>query len=261
MEKSDVVGSSLIEHLINYGELKVWSVLVTILGDLAPRAGMYIPGPALAALTGRIGIKPQALRVAIHRLRKEGWIEGTKIGRVSHYALSEMGRLETERVEPEVYGSVAPERKQPYLLVIPPRSTDKMPPNAIKLSRDLYLSDHIPPSIDGLLTISGENRQWPDWVQEAVLPPQLAEQHEALTKLLSADHEDPADLEPFDRIALRILILHNWRRLVLRRSPLAPLFWDKEWIGTQCQYHVTRWLTALSRDDAQKAIHGAAVSH
>jgi len=254
MKNSDDVELSLIEHLVNYGELKVWSVVVTILGDLAPRAGMYIPGPALAALTERIGIKPQALRVALHRLRKEGWVEGTKSGRISHYALSEMGRSETEKVESDIYGDAAPMKKKAYMLVIPPRSLEKMPKGTIKLSRDIYLSDHIPPSVDGLLTAAPENHQWPDWVLDAVLPAELAKQHEALTRLLSADPKEAENLEPFDRIALRILILHNWRRLVLRRSPLAPLFWDSEWIGVQCQHQVKLWLNILSRDEAQKAV-------
>lgn len=255
MTRTNTADISLIELLVNYGDLKVWSVLVTILGDLAPRTGMYIPGPALAALTGRIGIKPQALRVALHRLRKEGWVEGTKFGRISHYSLSEMGRAETKKVEPQVYGDTNARKKKAHMLITSPRSTDDIPAGAIKLSRNTYLSDHIPNSVGGLLSATPEDKQqWPHWVQEAVLPAELAEQHEFLATLLSTGPAEVKDLEPFDRLALRILILHNWRRLVLRRSPLAPLIWDSDWIGARCQDQVKLWLNVLSRDAAQKSV-------
>ena len=56
---------------------RVWSLLVTVFGDLA-QDGSALPGTVLGEIMSRVGIKPEAMRVALHRLRKDGWIESER---------------------------------------------------------------------------------------------------------------------------------------------------------------------------------------
>ncbi len=60
---------------------RVWSMMVTIFGDLAQAPRDRIDGPLLTRLTDGMGIKPEAVRVALHRLRNEDWITSVKSGR------------------------------------------------------------------------------------------------------------------------------------------------------------------------------------
>ena len=70
---------------------RVWSFIVTIFGDLARHDDRYISSRTLNRLTAEIGVKPEATRVALYRLRKEDWLESTKFGRESHYRLTKKG--------------------------------------------------------------------------------------------------------------------------------------------------------------------------
>jgi len=48
---------------------RVWSLVVTIFGDLAQGTGDTLSMQTLARITEPLGVKPEALRVALHRLK------------------------------------------------------------------------------------------------------------------------------------------------------------------------------------------------
>ena len=70
---------------------RVWSIIVSLFGDLAQRPGDRISGSVLSRITEPMGIKPEAMRVALHRLRSDGWILSEREGRTSRYCLTESG--------------------------------------------------------------------------------------------------------------------------------------------------------------------------
>ncbi|MGB2497906.1 MAG: hypothetical protein ACPH9Y_06020, partial [Planktomarina sp.] len=59
--------AQLIEHLHAQGRLRVWSVIVTILGELAEPEGGEISMSALLELCAALEIEPQAVRTAMSR--------------------------------------------------------------------------------------------------------------------------------------------------------------------------------------------------
>ena len=70
-------------QLRDSSDLRVWSVIVTLMGDLTvmgtPGADASgVSGQALGKVMAALGIRPEATRVALHRLRKDGWIESTR---------------------------------------------------------------------------------------------------------------------------------------------------------------------------------------
>ena len=73
----------MVKNVLGDAPPRVWSLLVTIFGDLALAKDARLSGASVNALTAAIGIKPEATRVASHRLRKEGWIESHRTGRQS----------------------------------------------------------------------------------------------------------------------------------------------------------------------------------
>ena len=93
----------IVQELTGCGKSRTWSILVTIFGDLAQNPEDEISGPLLSSLTQLIGIKPQAMRVALHRLRRDGWIVTEKFGRTSKHRLSEFGLNQSVIASPRIY--------------------------------------------------------------------------------------------------------------------------------------------------------------
>ena len=93
---------NLIEQVTFGTTPRVWSLLVTVFGELAQDADAQISGSLLRSLSEHIGIKPEAMRVALHRLRKDGWIDSERTGRTSNYFLTLWGRAQSIAASPRI---------------------------------------------------------------------------------------------------------------------------------------------------------------
>ena len=80
-----------VAHISGGDPPRVWSFIVTIFGDLAREDDRYISSRTLNRLTAEIRVKPEATRVALHRLRKEDWLESAKFGRENPLSPDEQG--------------------------------------------------------------------------------------------------------------------------------------------------------------------------
>ncbi len=223
------------------GELRTWSLIVTIFGDMARSPGKELPGPFLSTLTGRIGIRPEAMRVALHRLRKDGWITSRREGRVSHYRLSVGAQRETARASRLVYAEHPPPRTDGWhILVQPPGFVRPGQGDALEVAPGVWLGTGPASGKPGALAVSGALGPVPAWLREAIVPPELtADCQRFHTALKRAEQLLPAAaLPPVDRAALRVLVLHGWRRLVLRTPAIAPMLFPQDCEGAQVRQRV-----------------------
>jgi phenylacetic acid degradation operon negative regulatory protein len=233
--------------LLAFGDLKVWSVLATILGDLAAQKGTSIPGPSLSTLTTRMGIRPEALRVALYRLRKDGWIVSHKVGRISHYALSDHGRHETVAAQNRIYAPELPRISHWFLALLPTNAPAPPDQPHIPLGRNAYLMPKPPLGLADTLIAELTTTALPDWVREAALPPATLGAYLAWKDTLGQLPSNLAALDPGDQLALRILALHHWRRIVLRHNALADATLAKDWVGAACRSRMAAILDAIPR--------------
>ena len=129
---------ALLDDLRGFGDLKVWSFLVTLFGDLAADEGAELSGPLVSRLSTRLGIKPEALRVALHRLRKDGWIDSRREGREARHCLTRSARADTKAVHSVVYSRTLMQPKQIFLLTFatnpPARAGIPIAPRSVLLS-------------------------------------------------------------------------------------------------------------------------------
>ncbi|WP_299422938.1 PaaX family transcriptional regulator C-terminal domain-containing protein [uncultured Shimia sp.] len=235
------------------GPLKVWSVVVTILGDLLQSEDAWLSGPVLDALVSRLGINNQALRVALHRLRRDGWITSEKRGRLSAHQLSAKGWAETEAVRAQIYG-LADTPEAVWLAVGGPSLTaveflELLPAQAVSLSaRSALVAGAIRPS-DNLLLTRFTPERVPEWAVCALAPAELAAEYDALSAAvgLVLAHNTPDGT--LDRTALRLVILHHWRRLRLRHGAVQDAVLPSDWPGARAQRLVMQALTRLERPD------------
>lgn len=211
------------------GDLRVWSVIVTIMGDMARGPGETVSGATLSALMGTLGIRPEATRVALHRLRKDGWISSQREGRGSFYTLTDHGRAQTVAVAARIYGPGLP-APDAWHLAVTIGASDRMDAEEAltaqgfgEVASGVFLGAVTPGSCAGVLHLSDASPSLPDWVLTQLLPEALRGEATRLRFALSTALDlDLEALPPLSRAVLRILILHSWRRIALR-LPDLPL--------------------------------------
>jgi phenylacetic acid degradation operon negative regulatory protein len=195
--------------------LRVWSLVITVFGDCVQHRGGAMSTARLSRLLGRIGVEPGALRTALSRLGRDGWVESDRKGRISHYRLSPSGLARFTEATSRIYAAPRQSPVTAWAL-----SSEGTPQTALALG-GLWLAP-----ADPALTAKPGFR----------LVGQITDLAPAMREgLISADHagalrrlmDDLAHLEdlrgdPLTHAAARILLIHRWRRIVLRYPDLPP---------------------------------------
>ena len=247
---------STVKQLTALEPVKTWSLIVTLLGDMSEP---QLSGKDMGYLLGHVGLKPEAIRVAIHRLKKDGWISTSKNGREVIYRLSTSGIAATNAVYSDVYGSdVKYDTGWKLLLVESADAIEDVGEQAIRLLKRVYL---LPSScsIEANLALEFDirNRAIPDWVVERLVPEgvlETANKLDALAQNLADDllNRKANTLSTIDSAALRLMILHRWRKMALRENTWAHIGLFPEGPMAQCHRHVTQLLADLPRLEARQ---------
>ncbi|MDK3018946.1 PaaX family transcriptional regulator C-terminal domain-containing protein [Pseudodonghicola flavimaris] len=239
--------------------LRVWSVIVSLFGDLAQRPGDRLSGGALSRIIMPAGIKPEAIRVALHRLRKDGWIDSARQGRASAHFLTDYGRAQSAEVSPRIYTRAAAAPEAWHLLIAEDGAGQTalddllLAEEYFSIARNVALgAGPVPEDIDDdLLVFDASARTVPAWVRLRACPPELSEAaHGLLRDLSQADAllpRTPEAISPLQIATLRMLIVHRWRRVVLRQPDLPAAFFPADWPGPACRAAVFDLLDRLPR--------------
>ncbi len=249
-----VPSSEMIDMLGELGTPPVWSLVITVFGDSVMPRGGVISASALSSIFHRLSIRGEALRVALHRLAKDGWIVRHRFGRNSHYALSDRGRAKFLPASRRIY-AVAPVLNGPWRLVAlrkpPLPETAMSKAGFLQISPTLFLGPRQAgkPPANGE-AIVGDVRHLPDWARSALAPEPLQMDYQRLHSVLSeqmATLRTAAGPEPLDAVGLRTLIIHHWRRLLLRHADLPLEVMPEGWCGEDCRGLVLALHETLSR--------------
>jgi phenylacetic acid degradation operon negative regulatory protein len=254
----DTIFHTARDALMRTGDTRVWSVIVTIFGDLAPDPQDQISGTTLSDLTRMIGIKPEAMRVALHRLRKDGWISSEKSGRTSSYRLTRQGFEESLAARPRIYATNAGRPGQWHLLLReaqPGASRGKaqareLAPGYLMLMDRVFLGPGRAAGDQGGFVIDGSAASVPDWVKNTVIPEDRAQDYVRLYQDLQAVQavvQDAPQLSELQVAVLRVLIVHNWRRCILRHADLPDAFFPEHCPAVACRALVGQLLAWLQR--------------
>lgn len=239
-------------HLNALGPQRVWSLLVTVFGDLAQNDGDGIEGPVLSALMNGMNIKPEAVRVALHRLRNDLWIASNKTGRTSVHALTATGRANSAKASPRIYSALEDMPTKWQVVLTKDNSTAQK--NAmtdlgfVQLTARVFLGALDNPAPQDALSLPANHA--PDWLKAQFEPPKLVQDYTALFDILSqldTTLPPPEQLSANDVAVLRCLIVHSWRRLVLRHPALPRDLYSQEWRGHDCRHLVNGLLTRLPK--------------
>ena len=213
-------------------QLSAWSLIVTFMGDaIGPRGGV-ISASALQTLMQRLGIGHGAVRTAVSRLAAEGWIERAREGRNSFYQLSGDVGETVLAAERRIYAasSLLPADTPKSLVIAAEPVSDALlrdleAAGALHLAPQVILcfsrADELPASLRlSGATIAEATTLTPGTAMHAQLAKarqsaEITELHAAYLPVSKALEQAPAPT-PEDAMALRCLMIHEWRRLALR---------------------------------------------
>jgi len=233
---------------------RVWSIIVSLFGDMAQNPKDRISGNALTRVIGPMGIKPEAIRVALHRLRKDGWIDSARIGRTSVHFLTPSGRAQSAAVTPRIYRQT-PEISTTWHVLIAEEPTGQSTLEEVMLTRNyIPIGRHsalgtgpVPSNCDDLLTFVVDDMSVPNWLCNRIFPPELVQTCTAFEQALRGVTPVPPGLSNAQIATLRTLIVHRWRRVVLRHPDLPETFQPDNWPGASCRSRVFALLDQLPR--------------
>mgnify|MGYP000149917025 CR=1 FL=1 len=233
---------------------RVWSVIISLFGDLAQKPGDQISGGTLTQIITPMGIKPEAIRVALHRLRKDGWIESSRSGRASIHYLTEYGRNQCAAVTPRIYAREPASPQNWHVLIAADAhgqaALDEMLllPGYIAVNRTTVLGTGPKPNkLHDLMALDATNISLPHWLKTQLFPTELSRSCSALLSSVNRIPDPMPKLTPEQTASLRTLIVHRWRRIVLRHPDLPSSFHPTEWPGDSCRNKVFALLDRLPR--------------
>jgi phenylacetic acid degradation operon negative regulatory protein len=249
---------SQIAALRALGGRRVWSLMISLFGDLAQAQDEAIDGPVLSKIMGGLQVKPEAVRVALHRLRNDGWLTSTKSGRISQHTLTAKGRTESAAASPRIYAAPG-EMQGAWQMVMIADTHILIDADFAMITPRIYVGAATLPVPENALCFTGEDV--PEWLRQQAEPVHLRAEYRALHRTLATLNEalpNTCDMSATEAAVLRCLIVHNWRRLVLKHPALPTALISPDWPGAQCHLLVADLLArfpppALSLMDHRRA--------
>lgn len=253
------------------------SLIVTVYGDsVLPFGGGCWLG-ALIDLVAPLGLNERVTRTAVFRLVQDGILEAERVGRRSRYTLTRIGRRQFDSAQARIYASEPPQRDGKWTLIAMPDALSAAERDA--LSRELgwlgfarlapgLLGTARGDAADQVNTVLSELESTEDCVvfaaesrSDGALPglaakawplEEIAADYSEFLSLFERLRSDAPHLGPEDAFVARTLLIHAYRRALLRDPALPDMLLPERWPG-----HAAR---SLARD-LYRALQPASQSH
>ena len=239
------------------GRLRVWSIIVTIMGDVVETMGGEITIAELIEICTKLDIEPQAVRTAMSRLSKEGWVERIPNGRSTQYRFSAKRRGEFIDAAEYIYASPRDDKLNWVFGLLPPVSLaqkqviiDNMDAalpivmnNQIIVWREDY-NHKIENSELAVLTIfKSKPDRWDEDILNHLSPSPQADIIAKLLDILDTLSDKTVDAD--SALIIRILAIHFWRRFVLRYPLVQSPFDEDIWPLPRLRHRIAQVYKSL----------------
>jgi phenylacetic acid degradation operon negative regulatory protein len=251
------------------------SIIITVFGDaIMPRGGAVWLGTLLAFFAG-LDIDGNVVRTAMSRLTAEGWFGRSKVGRNSFYRLERKGEQTFAAATRHIYDSPPPEWNGRFeLLLIGSAEQREIARDALKLAGfgspmpGVFVAlagVPVPDEAAGAirLDVSADPKMARRLLAESWTLGRTAEAYgkfAASFAPLQTRLNRNETLSDTDAFIARILLIHHYRRIVLRDPLLPAELLPRDWPGGQARalcgeiYRALlpaseRWLDAHATDE------------
>lgn len=238
---------ALVRRLHERGRLRVWSLVVTAFGDAVVPRGGRVALAVLQELMGRLNVEPGALRTAMSRLAADGWVERERVGRNSFFELASGGRHAFDLATRRIYAPGPPRWNGSWTVAVAAReagagAAEELTGNGfmrlapgVFLRPELECSSEPLPELADMLVIHGTSAEHPEALRALWPSEDLARAYRDLSAAwkpvaaaLETKKREPA---PLAAMAARTLLIHEWRRIVLRDPGLPLTLLPDDWPG------------------------------
>ncbi|MBP6115407.1 MAG: phenylacetic acid degradation operon negative regulatory protein PaaX [Neisseriaceae bacterium] len=248
--------------------LQAGSLITTLLGDaVLPRGGKIWLG-SLIQLLLPFGLNERQIRTAVFRLAKEEWLSNEVHGRRSDYALTTVGRHRFEKAAQQIYAAHSPLWDQQWrlIMVVGTLTTKEReylkktlfwqgfgkigsdafihPSAELNTALDSLISDGMAPLMSALMPLIATDARLHLSISNKALVDtawdldKLAKSYQTFIHAyqpvlaeLQQSHTIPAQ----QAFMLRTLLIHDYRRLLLRDPQLPDALLPQDWPGHQAR--------------------------
>lgn len=227
------------------------SLILTFYGDaIAPRGG-EVALPALLLLMRQIGFGDGVVRTAVSRLSADGWLDRIRVGRTSFYRLGSRGAQEFADAGHRIFGPLSVPWNGQLRIVVADAKTDRgrlgsagyaliapgvlIAPDSAEVPGDaIHLSANGDP---GALRALASNA-WPLAALGAF--------YAGFLKRFCPLTHTASKLPSPDAMAARVLLIHEYRRIMLRDPHLPMAMLPEGWPGVPARRLCAKLYSALA---------------
>lgn len=254
------------------------SLAVTLFGDvIAPQGNSVWLGSLVTAME-RFGLNARQIRTAVFRLGQEGWLAATQVGRRSYYRYTDSGRRQYARAAERIYAVDDPPWDGEWTLVtlggLDAGARDELRRRLGWAGFGAFAPGVLAhpqasqAALEETLDELGLRLSVIAWRASPRLDAPLLAQVRACWRLdeLAARYADfvtrfapfvgalerSGPVDPEAAFVLRTLLVHEYRRILLKATALPPALLPPDWPG-----HTARGLAAA----LYRALHAPALRH
>ena len=218
------------------------SLIVTLFGDALLPRGSAIALATILDLFESLGIGPGVIRTAISRLAADGWLVASRRGRSSYYRIGPSRRGEFIRAARHIYGRPRGTAARSLIIALPEPGPGREPARerfdrlgfaswqGILLAPDRPL----PRSLEAgsiVLRATGGPESLRRLAARAWRLDALCDHYKGFLAIFGGLTADAPAFDPRDALLARLLLIHDYRRIVLRDPRLPATFLPEEWAG------------------------------
>lgn len=265
----------LVEEFLSRSPMRTTSLIVTLFGDAVSQHGGVIWLGSLVRALETLGINERLVRTSVFRLVQDGWLEFERVGRRSFYRFSEFGSHEYERAARRVYSQEQEPWHGRWQVLIPLTMSD-VQRDPFKRSlhwqgfRQISTGMFARPGVadrslrETLEEFDAGGRVLVMEAETSELTPfplirQLVHERWKLEEVADAYREflrrfrpllrllqAPRPLAPESAFIARTLLIHDFRRVLLRDTPLPEELLPPVWPGGEAMKLTSQLYRALS---------------
>ena len=250
----------LIDRFRGRKPIRTGALVITLFGDIvAVRGGSLWLGSLLEIMAG-FGLGGGLVRTAVTRLVADGWLERRRLGRQSYYRFSEAGQARATQAAARIYAAAAADWSGTWRVVLMPGGPSEA---RERLRKDLGWRGFagLGPAVmvavgdggerferdldrlvdgSGAVLVRGKGRGDAAALRAVAhhgwdLAP-LEEGYRAFIDGFGPLRDaltGGAQLDGFRALALRLLLVHEYRRVLLRDPDLPPEMLPADWPGAE----------------------------
>ncbi|MEM1153058.1 MAG: phenylacetic acid degradation operon negative regulatory protein PaaX [Pseudomonadota bacterium] len=252
--------NTLLDAFREQRPLRGGSLIITVFGDAISQHGNSVWLGSIIRALEPFGLNSRLIRTAVHRLVQEDWLQSQQIGRRSYYSFTEAGLRRYEKAARRIYAGNPPDWDGTWSLLICNKSAEggreqlrkelswlgygainsnillhagSQSHSLAETLDDLGLSEHVV-VIDASTAGVTSEQALQSLARECWPLDDLAERYEAFLRQFTPvlkKLQGAVELYPQQAFQLRTLLIHEYRRILLRDSDLPARLLPVDWAG------------------------------